>query len=46
MARHQPAKNQTAGEPPPTKVKMRLDAKGRWVSAEPAPELIPTTEAA
>jgi hypothetical protein len=46
MARHQPAKNQTAGEPPPTKVKMRLDAKGRWVTADPPPELIPTTEAA
>ena len=46
MARHQPAKNQTAGEPPPKKVKMRLDAKGRWVPADEAPEVITTTEAA
>jgi len=28
------------------KVKMRLDAKGRWVPADPPPETTETTEAA
>ena len=46
MARHQPAKNQTAGEPPPNKVKMRLDAKGKWVPVEAPRDLTETTEAA
>jgi hypothetical protein len=46
MPRQQPAKRQTAGEPPGAKVKMRLDAKGRWVAVEPKPETTETTEAA
>ena len=46
MARHEPAKNQQAGEPLPGKVKMRLDAKGRWVAVEPPRETTETTEAA
>jgi hypothetical protein len=31
MPRHEPSRRQTAGEPPPSKVKMRLDEKGKWV---------------
>jgi hypothetical protein len=31
MPRHEPSGRQDAGEPPGAKVKMRLDAKGRWV---------------
>ena len=31
MPRHEPSRRQTAGEPPPSKVKMRLDDKGNWV---------------
>jgi len=46
MPRQEPAKSQTAGEPPPSKVKMRLDAKGRWVPAEPPREMTETIEAA
>ena len=46
MARHEPAKNQQAGEPLPGKVKMRLDAKGRWVAVEPPRDTTETTEAA
>jgi hypothetical protein len=46
VARHEPAKNQTAGEPPGKKVRMRLDAKGRYVPADPPGETVPTTEAA
>ncbi len=46
MARHQPAKNQTAGEPPPARVKMRLDAKGRYVPVEEPRDTTETTEAA
>src|SRR3954465_13083179 len=46
VPRHQPAKKQTAGEPPGQKVKMRLDAKGRWVPVEDPRETVETTEAA
>jgi hypothetical protein len=31
MPKREPAGRQDAGEPPPNKVKMRLDANGRWV---------------
>jgi hypothetical protein len=31
MPKREPAARQDAGEPPPNKVKMRLDAQGRWV---------------
>jgi hypothetical protein len=31
MPKREPAARQDAGEPPPNKVKMRLDANGRWV---------------
>jgi hypothetical protein len=46
MPRHEPARNQTAGEPPPSKVKMRLDANGRFVPVLPPVETTETTEAA
>jgi hypothetical protein len=46
MPRHEPAGRETAGEPPGPKVKMRLDAKGRWVPVEPERDLTTTTEAA
>jgi hypothetical protein len=46
VARHEPAKNQTAGEPLGSKVKMRLDAKGRYVPVEEPRETTETTEAA
>jgi len=46
VARHEPAKGQTAGEPPGTKVKMRLDPKGRWVPVEEPRVTVETTEAA
>ena len=46
MARHEPAKNQTAGEPLGNKVKMRLDAKGRFVAVEEPRVTNATTEAA
>ena len=45
MARHQPAKTGT-GEPLGEKVKMRLDAKGRFVPVLPERETTETTEAA
>ena len=37
MPRHEPSKRQTAGEPPPDKLKMKLGADGKWVVEEPAP---------
>ncbi len=46
MPRQEPARNQTAGEPLGSKVKMRLDAKGRWVPVLPPTETTETTEAA
>ena len=45
MPRHEPAKRQTAGEPPGLKVKMRLE-NGRFVPVEEPRELVETTEAA
>jgi hypothetical protein len=46
MPRHEPAGRADAGEPPGQKVKMRLDAKGRWVPVVPERETRPTVEAA
>jgi len=46
MPRHEPAGRQSAGEPPPKKVKMRLDAKGRWAPVLDPIETTETTEAA
>ena len=46
MPRHEPAGRADAGEPPAAKVKMRLDANGRWVPVVPKRETAPTTEAA
>jgi hypothetical protein len=46
MPKREPAARQSAGEPPGGVVRMRLDAKGRWVSAEPKPETTETIEAA
>jgi hypothetical protein len=46
MPRHEPSGRQDAGEPPGAKVKMRLDAKGRWVPVVKPRETTPETEAA
>jgi hypothetical protein len=47
MPQREPARRQTAGEPPRSKVRMRLDEHGRWVAIEPkAPEATPAGEAA
>ena len=46
MPRHEPADRADAGEPPPRKVKMRLDAKGRWVPVARVRETTETVEAA
>jgi hypothetical protein len=46
MPRQEPARSQTAGEPPPKKLKVQLDAKGEWRAVEPERELIETIEAA
>jgi hypothetical protein len=46
MPKHEPSGRQDAGEPPAAKVKMRLDAKGRWVPVHPPREMVTTTEAA
>ena len=45
MPRHEPSGRQDAGEPPAAKVKMRLDAKGRWVAVHPPAETTPEMEA-
>ena len=46
MPRHEPSGRQDAGEPPAAKVKMRLDAKGRWVPVHEPRETTPEIEAA
>jgi hypothetical protein len=46
MPQREPARHQTAGEPPRSKVKMRRDENGRWVAVRPEAETTPTTEAA
>ena len=47
MPQREPARRQTAGEPPSSKVKMRLDESGRWVPVLPeAAETTPAGEAA
>ena len=44
MPRHEPSRRQTAGEPPPSKVKMRLDEKGKWVPIVLDIDTVETTE--
>ena len=46
MPRQEPARSQTAGEPPPLKLKVQLDAKGVWRAVEPERETTETIEAA
>lgn len=46
MAQREPARRQTAGEPPKSKVTMRLGRDGRWVAHVPEPEGTPTSEPA
>jgi hypothetical protein len=47
MPQREPARRQTAGEPPSSKVKMRLDENGRWVPLLPeAADTRPASEAA
>jgi hypothetical protein len=47
MPQREPARRQTAGEPPGSKVKMRLDENGRWVPILPEPaEKTPASDAA
>jgi hypothetical protein len=46
MPKREPAGRQDAGEPPPDKVTMRLDANGKWVAVHPPRETVETTEAA
>lgn len=46
MPRQEPARSQTAGEPPSLKVKVQLDAKGKWRPVEEPVETTETTEAA
>jgi hypothetical protein len=45
MPQREPARRQTAGEPPAATVTMRLDEHGRWVPVLPAEQPTPTTEA-
>jgi hypothetical protein len=46
MPRQEPARSQTAGEPPPLKVKVKLDADGHWQPVRPPRETTETIEAA
>jgi hypothetical protein len=46
VPQREPARSQTAGEPPSLKVKMRLDEKGDWVPDVPKVETTATTEPA
>jgi hypothetical protein len=46
MPRQEPARSQTAGEPPPLKVKVQLDPEGKWQAVEPPRETTETIEAA
>ena len=46
MPRHEPAGRQSAGEPPPLKLKVQLDPAGKWRAVEPERKLVETTEAA
>jgi hypothetical protein len=46
MPRQEPARNQTAGEPPPMKLKVQLDPSGKWRAVEPPRETTETIEAA
>ena len=40
MARHEPAGRQSAGEPPPLKLKVQLDPSGKWQAVEPPREMV------
>ena len=46
MPRQEPARSQTAGEPPKLKLKVQLDPEGKWRPVEPERELTETIEAA
>lgn len=46
MPKREPARSQTAGEPPSTKIRMRLDEKGRWVPVVRKRITTPTSESA
>jgi hypothetical protein len=45
MPKHEPG-HQASGQPLGNVVRMKRDAKGRFVPAEPKPETVTTTEAA
>lgn len=45
MPKHEPG-HQASGEPIGNVVRMKLDANGRYVPAEPKPETVTTTEPA
>ena len=38
MPRHEPAGRQSAGEPPPLKLKVQLDAAGKWRPVDMFPQ--------
>jgi hypothetical protein len=46
MPRHEPSGRQSAGEPPPLKLKVQLDPAGKWRAVEPERKLVETIEAA
>ncbi|HWK29077.1 MAG TPA: hypothetical protein VNS09_21125 [Solirubrobacter sp.] len=46
MARQEPARSQSAGEPPNLKVKVKLDAQGRWRAVSEPRETTEVTEPA
>jgi hypothetical protein len=46
MPKHEPSGRQSAGEPPPMKLKVTLDPSGKWRAVEPERTLVETTEAA
>jgi hypothetical protein len=46
MPRHEPARRQSAGEPPKLNIKVALDPSGKWRAVEPPRETVETTEAA
>jgi len=46
MAQRRTSPHTTSGQPLDRPVKMRLDARGRWVAVTPKAETTPTTEAA
>jgi hypothetical protein len=46
MPRQEPARSQTAGEPPNLKLKVQLDPEGVWRAVEPPRQMTETIEAA